>query len=489
MIRRAIALFMPVLLGLAACGPATENGNDVTVIGRTLQAADPAMLSPDPAQSVILGATAQGLVRFDGNGQVQPALASRWAIVDQGRSLIFRLSEGDEGEGRPAWLTAEAIAQRLRAALIANPRNRLSPHFNAVDSIRAVTPLVIEIRLKTARPELLQLLAQPDAAILFNGMGTGPFRIHNRLKTGWRLDRVDLRGRAIRNDDGGATAGVTIRAEAANRAVARFRLGKTKLVLGGQYQDLPLVQHAGIPAGQIRFDPANGLFGIAFRGDHPFIAEQALRQALAMSIDRRALLRAMRMPTEMVQEVVLPLRLADAPVLPRPGWLQLSMAERTAFAQTQVARWTQGNSQPLLRLLLPKGHGSTLLLAYLRAQWGGVGVRIDPADGLADADLVLIDAVAPADTASWYLRQFMCDGIVRCDRFADRKLTEARDAADAPARATALQEAAESMNTATLFVPLARPIRWSLVNPAMLGFADNARAVHPLLSLRDKPSR
>ena len=31
-----------------------------------------------------------------------------------------------------------------------------------------------------------------------------------------------------------------------------------------------------------------------------------------------------------------------------------------------------------------------------------------------------------------------------------------------------------------LFIPIARPLRWSLVTPNLGGFAENARAIHPL---------
>ena len=43
-----------------------------------------------------------------------------------------------------------------------------------------MTDRVIEIRLRAPRPNLLQLLAQPQLSIIREGQGTGPFRIDTR---------------------------------------------------------------------------------------------------------------------------------------------------------------------------------------------------------------------------------------------------------------------------------------------------------------------
>ena len=39
-------------------------------------------------------ATAAGLVTLDSKGEIEPALADRWIVTDDGRSYIFRLREG-----------------------------------------------------------------------------------------------------------------------------------------------------------------------------------------------------------------------------------------------------------------------------------------------------------------------------------------------------------------------------------------------------------
>ena len=50
----------------------------------------------------------------------------------------------------------------------------------AVEEVVAMTDRVIEIRLAAPRPNLLQLLAQPEFALVREGVGSGPFRIRAR---------------------------------------------------------------------------------------------------------------------------------------------------------------------------------------------------------------------------------------------------------------------------------------------------------------------
>src|SRR3546814_13958938 len=52
----------------------------------------------------------------------------------------------------------------------------LKDDFPEVETIKAMTDTVIEIRLSVPQPDLLELLAQPAMAIVNRGMGWGPMR-------------------------------------------------------------------------------------------------------------------------------------------------------------------------------------------------------------------------------------------------------------------------------------------------------------------------
>ena len=145
------------------------------VIGDTAPSiADPADGPLTPAQQVLLANVAQGLVRFDARGQIEPGLAERWNVSDDGLSYVFRLGAGDWPDGRA--IHARDVARLLTRTLRRASRNPLKDTLGAVDEVVAMTDRVIEIRLSAPRPNLLQLLAQPEMALTREGHGTGPFQ-------------------------------------------------------------------------------------------------------------------------------------------------------------------------------------------------------------------------------------------------------------------------------------------------------------------------
>ena len=64
------------------------------------------------------------------------------------------------------------LKRQLRRA----SRNPLKDTLGAVEEVVAMTDRVIEIRLRAPRPNLLQLLAQPEFGLIREGQGTGPFQ-------------------------------------------------------------------------------------------------------------------------------------------------------------------------------------------------------------------------------------------------------------------------------------------------------------------------
>ena len=97
----------------------------------------------------------------------------------------------------------------------------------------------------------------------------------------------------------------------------------------------------------------------------------------------------------------------------------------------------------------------------------------------APADLRLIDAVAPANLASWYLRHFTCD--VGPDLRSGRRqaLLAARLAALPAERSAQFATADRILTELVPFIPLTAPVRWSLVSPRLTGFRPNPFARHP----------
>jgi len=127
------------LLALAACGGGAGQRRDdtavvVSAIGAGSALADPDGGPLDPARRALLGATAQGLVRFDAAGQIEPGLAERWIVIDDGRSFIFRLRDDATWPDGTA-VTAEEVVRTLRRVIAPRTRNALSPFLAVIDEI------------------------------------------------------------------------------------------------------------------------------------------------------------------------------------------------------------------------------------------------------------------------------------------------------------------------------------------------------------------
>ena len=417
---------------------------------------------------LLRSALAQGLVRFDAAGQVEPAVAERWNMVDDGRSYIFRLGDATWSDGRP--VTADQVVFALRRAVRVDAEHRLTPFLRSIDEIVAMTPQVIEVRLKRPNTELLTLLAQPELAVMRGPQGSGPMR---------RLAGDGVRLRAPVDPDAPAPVPadeVRLNGVRAALAVARFREKRSDLVLGGGFADWPIVAAAAPRPADIRVDPARGLFGFAIVGRDAFLAAPLNRAAVAMAIQTANLPAAIDANWSGA-DTVLPEAFDSASAPALPPWRNLTEAQRWQTARAQVAAW----GQPVtVRVALPDGPGATLLWGRTAAALARIGVRGQRVGLDAPADLVLVDRVAPYDSARWYLAT-ACRG---CAPDAMTLIAAARDATSLPERAQRLAAADAALAADVAFVPVARPWRWSLVAPRLRGFQTNPRGVHPLNHLR-----
>ena len=168
---------------------------------------------------VIDAATAQGLVAFDADGQIEPALAERWIVSDDGLHLVFRLAHTTWSNGKP--MLARDVAHSLTDDFVRAAQGRLGHLFSAVASVDAMTDRVVDIRLTAPRPNMLQLLAAPEMGLTHNGLGTGPYIIAKNTKAYAVLRPL----RATDGSDDGVSDAelrareITVRGEAAANAI------------------------------------------------------------------------------------------------------------------------------------------------------------------------------------------------------------------------------------------------------------------------------
>lgn len=480
------APLIAALLLTTACDKRRDSGRVVvSAIGGDLAIGDPSRTSQGHAARLMMDATAQGLVRFDAAGQIEPGIAERWIVIDDGMSYIFRLRDAEWGNGDP--VTAAEVVAVLRRQIAPRSRNSLAPFLSAIDEIVEMTPEVIEVRLKRPRPDLLKLFAQPELAV-FRAKpvgGSGPMRV-----LGMTRDVATLRPAIdpTRSPDDVADPtpedDVRLIGERAARAIARFAAGQSDLVTGGTVADWPLLGTTTIAPLNRKIDPAAGLFGLVFVDRTGFLADARARAAISAALDRQAIVSAF-LPEWAPVVQVLPEQLdsGSAPVI--PDWFAPRPEERLQAVRALVGAWRSTRPGPLtLRIALPAGPGSTMLYGLIGASLATMGIRLQRVGMDEATDLRLIDAVAPYDSARWYL----ATACAPCGEEASAAIEAARDAPDMASRGRRLAEADLALAADAAFIPIARPLRWSLVAVRLRQWEPNSRAWHPLNHLRAIPN-
>jgi oligopeptide transport system substrate-binding protein len=462
-------------LCLAGCGTSDGGPIAVSAIGGPPRPVNPNLQPIDPPTGFLMEATAQGLVRFNAEGEIEPALAQSWIVSDDGLRYTFRIRRAQWLSGGP--VTAQQVVSRLRASLSRASRNPLKPVLGAVSDVVAMTDSVLEISLRGPRPNFLHLLAQPEMAIFQEGRGTGPYRLAETGPEGARL--TIQRGE---DETGPDTPDILLRGESAPLAIARFSARRTDLVLGGTAGDLAFVRATDIPSSRLVFDPVSGLFGLAFAGNSGPLADPAVRGALTMAVDRDSLTAALGIPRLAPRTSLVAPGLAELPAPAQPEWAAQPLPMRRERAAAAIA--ALGLEAPIrLRVAMPDGPGYRLVFAHLRRDWRIIGVEAERVRPGAPAELRLIDAVAPANLTSWYLRQFGCDVSPVCDAEADQALLAARLAAGPADRNAQFALADRILTERAPFIPLTGPVRWSLVSQRLRGFRPNPFARHPASEL------
>ena len=484
--RRLIALLMIPALALvpAACRQQPQGALKAVVIGGEPKLRDPALGPLPPADAALLGSVAQGLVRFDSGGDIVPGLAERWNVSDDGLSYIFRLASVDWPDGKK--VTAQQVARLLKRQLAARSRNPVKDSLGAVDDVVAMTDRVLEIRLLAPRPNLLSLLAQPELAILRGSDGTGPFKAAPTGVAGGELRLT--RDLAVGDDEQERREEVLFGGASAADAVRAFAADQTDLVLGGTFADLPVAQRVKLQRRALRFDPASGLFGLVAAHSGGGIDDPAVRRLLSQALDRANFINALGVPGLAPRATLLEPGLDGIPAPAVPAWIGTAFSDRLAALRAQSDRLF-GRQKPVIRVALPDGPGADLLLQELRRDWGAIGLAIERAAPGTPADFTLIDEVAPSSSPAWFVRRFRCGAVPLCDAETDKLMDSARQMPVPAQRYALLVQAAARIDDAQAFIPIAAPVRWSLVSDRIQGFAGNRYARHTLTDLGQQAGR
>ncbi|MBB6425033.1 ABC transporter substrate-binding protein [Sphingopyxis sp. JAI128] len=494
---RRAAIWMTAATGLAlavsSCGLFRERGPvKIAAMGPINPAATPLKGELSTGNAALLDATSQGLVSYDGEGQIDTGLADRWTVTTDGRSYIFRLREAKWTNGRK--VTAEDVAAIMRSYLAPASRHILKDDFPEVETIKAMTETVIEIRLSVPQPAILELLAQPSMAIVNKGMGWGPMR-SRKIGRAVLLSPVPdpladdpEAAEAAANDP---AASIEFVGTSPAGALARFKNGYADGVIGGRFSTLPYFVASNIGRSRLVVDPVPGLFGLTFLRAEGFLATDVNRDALVRAIRRERLVEAFGLTEWQPQVTLRPALYArdggPAPLV--PAWAQYDEASRIAQAKRIVDAWRGGGRDiDPVRIAVPDSPGGRILFAYVAADFAAIGVPSQRVAMASTADLRLIDEVAPNDDALWALRRLSCRRDTLCNREAQDLIDQATNNIDAGQRRAQIGDAEAVLARYAPFIPLATPLRWSVASQRLTGLRANGRAQHPLNHLIARPN-
>jgi ABC-type transport system substrate-binding protein len=475
---------------LAGCNGDLDRPIEVLAIGdkATTFAAGPRL--PIAAQ-LLRSATSEGLVGFDEQGRVIPALADRWIVTDQGLSFVFRLRDGSWADGSA--ITAETARAALAQAIAAQRGTALGLDLAPIAEVRTMAGRVIEIRLVQQMPDLLQLLAQPELGLQRSGRGAGPMKLLE-VTRGEGIAML----RPIAPEDRGAAQdeswpdrarNLQLGALPASLAIAMFNRGDADVVLGGGIEDFPRLDAEGVSRGAIRLDPVAGLFGLAVVRADGFLSLPENREALAMALDREGFALALNLGGWTATTRVVNPGLAGDDGTISERWIGRNLDERRALAASRVESWRAAKGEPApLRIALPAGPGSDLLFERIAADFKAIGLGTRRVSEKAEADLRLVDRVARYGRAPWFLNQLSCAALKGlCNSAADRLAAKARTEPDPALRAALLSDAEAELTKTNGFLPLGVPIRWSLVGGGATGIEVNRWNMHPLMPMALRP--
>lgn len=468
-------------LVLSACGQPRDGTLEIAVMGDAAAPRDAPQRLSASAQ-LLRSATYEGLVGFDEQGRVVPALADRWIVTDNGQSYIFRLRDGTWPDGKR--ITADATAVALRKTIAGLKERALGLDLAAIADVRVMADRVIEIDLSSPVPELLILLAQPELALSWRGKGTGPMA-RGEDEGGaqiYTLVPPEQRGLPKQPDFARRARKLALTFAAPDKAVARFNDGYADVLLGGRIDTLPLAGSIGLTRGNVQLDPVIGLFGLMIDSTQGFLGAAANREALAMAIDREALIGRFNIGGWQPTTRVVSPDVEDDLGTIGERWQGMTVEDRQAQAAARVAAWkSSGKGIPTLNLAMPNGPGSSRVFEQLRTDLARIGLSVRRVGERDRADLRLVDIVARYGRATWFLNQLSC--VVQkavCSPVGDERVAEARKSVDPAARAALLAEAEAEITAANGFIPIARPLRWSMVRGGTSGFAANPWGWHPL---------
>lgn len=287
---RSMIIMMCVIIGvlIGGCGSNdTAAGSKILHYGTT--AYGPAMenagLNPHESYqgwSAVRYGVAETLVRFNDAMEVKPWLADSWQFVDAHTVKLHIRDKVTFSNGKP--LTAEAVKANFEDLLAVHNR---APKDLGIQAMHA-DGQYLTIRSANPATVLLTYLADPYSAIIDvsekpkDGLyiGTGPFKATKVTEKSVSLVRNDSYWGGKPKLDGVEVVRIT----EGDTLTMALQKGDIDVAQGLPYSSLDLFKDT--KAYTISSMPTSRVYQVAFNFDSPAMQDKAVREAIAMSIDK-----------------------------------------------------------------------------------------------------------------------------------------------------------------------------------------------------------
>jgi len=279
---------------LAQDPPPVRGGTVTVAISADPPGWDPTLSTSQEIARVTYGNVYEGLVRFDRNGEIVPALAAGWQVSTDGLAWTFTLREGVRfHDGSP--LTAEDVLFKFDRARDPDSGHVNQGYYAAVADVRAPDAGTIVFELTQPSRSLLYNLARPDAIIYpaalaetqrSQPVGTGPFRFARYVEgSEVRLERFD----DYWNPELPYLDAATFRIIGdANARIAALQAGDIDLIGGAVPPEQVRVLQAN-PALKVASGTATAEITVAMNNSRPPFDDLRVRQAITHAIDKDAI--------------------------------------------------------------------------------------------------------------------------------------------------------------------------------------------------------
>ena len=511
-----LAYILPVLLFSCASREVGELNPQENVF--SIAAWEPETIDPtfayDDTSVTIAKALFEGLCRDAQSGGVRPGTAKSWEVSDDGLVWRFYLREDALwSDGKP--VTAydflygiqraldPKIATRAVSLLFILEGAEKAKRSGATDEVgaKALDEKTLELRLAHPVPNLPNRLTHPiwfplrkdiidkaqenwtepenivcNGAFCLKGFVRGVSALLQKNKVYYDSKNVALDGVRFlftTND---------------NLAYKWFREGKVMWLKGTLSRDLIPFMRREMPA-EFHSEPVACTYYIALNVTAAPLTDRHLRRALALAVDKEALVRLVLMGGQSEARSIVPKAISkEVPYIPPVGY---GFDPKTARKELALA---QTNPSELV-LLFNTGDVHKLIGEFLQAQWKehlGISVRLEAVEWkvmlqrLREGRFIMARASWCADfiDPQNFLDVFRCDAPTNyphyCNEDYDRLLRVAENEKEETQRLAILQTAEALLLKDMPIIPLYHYSRIYLLSTNVEGFEPNLMDFHPL---------